>query len=324
VVPSKKCRLVRKTLKRFPDHETFLAVRPNSGQARTRMKVKVHPITGTIGAEVTGVDLAAPISAGLGAELRALLSRHLVLVFRDQHIDLSAQKCLTSVFGTPMHLPYIEPMEEDPEVIRVLKEADDRSGVFGGDWHSDLSFIPEPPAGSVLNAIDLPPYGGDTLFASQAAAWEALSPGLRDLLDGRDAVHVGKPHGVKWAPAPENRSRGAVRMVRGDPEADRERFHPAVLTDPETGRKSLYLNPVYVTRLDGMTEAESRPLLDKLKEHATRPEVSMRLRWTAGTVAVWDNYATLHFAVNDYAGFRREMLRTTFRTRAFAEWRATA
>jgi len=288
------------------------------------MGLQCHPITGTIGAEVEHVDLADPIPAGLGAELRALLARHLVLVFRDQHLDLAAQKRLTAVFGTPMQLPYIEPMAGEPEVVRVLKEAQDRSGVFGGDWHSDLSFLAEPPAGSVLNAIELPPYGGDTLFASQAAAWEALSPGLRDLLDRRDAIHVGKPYGVKWAPPVEEQSCGAIRMVRGDPEADRERYHPAVLTNPGTGRRSLYLNPIYVTRLDGMSEAESRPLLDTLKAHATRPEFCMRLRWTPGTVAVWDNYATLHFAVNDYAGFRREMWRTTFRTRAFADWRAAA
>ena len=282
------------------------------------MATTAHPVTGRIGAEITGVDLAAPIPADLGAELRGLLRRYLVLVFRKQHLDVAAQKRLTAIFGPPMQLPYIQPMAGEPQVIRVLKEADDTSGVFGGDWHSDMSFVSEPPAGSILNAIDVPPYGGDTLFANQAAAWEALSPGLRDLLDGRDAIHVGKPYGVKWAPPADHQTRGAVTMVRGDPEADTERHHPAVLTDPETGRRSLYLNPIYVTRLDGMSEAESRPILETLKAHATRPEFSMRLRWEAGTVAVWDNYATLHFAVNDYAGLRRELLRTTFRPRSFA------
>ncbi len=286
--------------------------------------MELHPVTGAIGAEVTGVDLRRKISADLASALRGALARHLVLVIRDQHLDIPAQKRLTAVFGAPMRLPYIVPMAEEPEVIRVLKEADDRSGVFGGDWHSDMSFVAEPPAGSILNAVEVPPYGGDTLFANQAAAWEALSPGLRDLLDGRDAIHVGKPYGVKWAPPADEQSRGATRMVRGDPEADRERHHPAVLTDPETGRRALYLNPIYVTRLDGMTEAESRPILETLRVHATRPDFSMRLRWTPGTVTVWDNFATLHFAVNDYAGFRREMWRTTFAGQPMTAYRRAA
>lgn len=286
--------------------------------------MEFHPITGLTGAEVTGIDLHQPISDDLAHELREALARHLVLVFRDQHLDRAAQKRLTTAFGQPMRLPYIVPMADDPEVIRVIKEADDRSGVFGGDWHSDMSFVEEPPSGSILNALEIPPYGGDTLFANQAAAWDALSPALRDLLDGRDAIHVGKPYGVRWAPPLEEQSRGAIKMSRGDPTADQERRHPAVLTHPVSGRRSLYLNPTYVTRLDGMTEAESAPVLEVLRQHATRPEFCLRLRWTAGTVTVWDNFSTLHFAVNDYAGFRRELLRTTFRTGAIAEWRKAA
>jgi len=287
------------------------------------MALELHPITGTIGAEVTGIALGADLEP-LAAALREALHRHLVLVFRGQEIDLAAQKRLTAVFGPAQTNPYVTSMEGDEEVIRVVKEADDRSGVFGGDWHSDMSFMAEPPAGSVLRAVEIPPYGGDTLFASQVAAWDALSPAFKTLLDGRDAVHVGKPYGVRWAPPAEEQSRGAIQMVRGDPEADRERFHPAVLTHPETGRRSLYLNPIYVTRLDGMTEAESRPVLETLKAHAIRPEFCCRLRWSSGMVVVWDNYATLHFAVNDYAGFRRELTRTTFGGRPIAEWRAAA
>ena len=284
----------------------------------------LQPITGTIGAEVSGVDLSADIGPDLAADLRAALARHLVLVFRGQSLDIAAQKRATAAFGQPVPLPYIEPMEGEPEVVRVLKEADDRSGVFGGDWHSDMSFVEEPPAGSMLCALEVPAYGGDTLFSSQQAAWDRLSPALKGLLEGRDGIHVGKPYGVKWAPPVEEQSRGAIRMVRGDPEADRERHHPAVLTHPETGRRSLYLNPIYVTRVDGLSEAESRPILDLLRAHATRPEFQMRLRWAPGPVAVWDNFATLHFAVNDYAGVRREMRRTTFRAGAIADWRAAA
>lgn len=283
--------------------------------------MQIHPITGTIGAEITGLDPCRPIGKPDRKALQKALHDHLVLVFRAAHLDLDAQLRLTEVFGRPVPLPYITPMKDQPLAVRVLKEAGDRSGVFGGDWHSDMSFVAEPPAGSLLNAREVPAAGGDTLFANQVAAWHALSPALRDLLDGREAIHVGKPYGVRWAPPEHAQSKGAIEMVRGDPKADEERRHPAVLTHPETGRRSLYLNPIYVTRLSGMTEEESRPVLDILRQHATRPEFSMRLRWRAGDLAIWDNYATLHFAVNDYAGHRREMWRTTFAGPPIADWR---
>jgi len=283
-----------------------------------------RPLTGTIGAEIEGIDLRQPISADLAHALRDALDRRLVIFFRDQFIDVPQQKALTRVFGPLARSTYVEGMPEDPYVIRVIKEAHERGGVFGGDWHSDLSFLAEPPAGSVLSAVEVPPYGGDTLWASQVAAYEALPADLRAILDGRDAVHVGKPHGVKWAPPMETRMTGAIRIVRDDPRADEERFHPAVLTHPVTGRRSVYVNPIYVTRLDGMTEDESRPVLDRLRAHCIRPEFFCRFRWTAGTVAVWDNYSTLHYAVNDYAGFRRLMMRTTFSGRPIAEWRRAA
>jgi taurine dioxygenase len=273
----------------------------------------IQPMTGRIGAEIGGADLRRPIGEDLAAALRAALHRYHVIVFRRQHLDLAQQKALTRVFGPLSRSRYISSgIEGEPDVIRVLKEADERGGVFGGDWHSDLSFLDKPPAGSVLSAHEVPPYGGDTVWASQVAAWESLPERLKRLLDGRKAIHVGKPYGVKWAPPAETRSGASIRMVRGDPEADEERFHPAVLTDPEDGRWSLFLNPIYTVRLDGMSEAESQPVLDEVQRHVTRPEFCVRLRWGAGDVAVWDNFATQHYAVNDYHGFRRLMYRTAF------------
>ncbi len=269
-------------------------------------------LTGRVGAEIEGIDLRRPIAEDAAAALRDALARHAVIFFREQFLDIAQQKALTQVFGPLARSTYIEGMPEDPYVIRVIKEADETGGVFGGAWHSDLSFLEQPPAGSVLNAVEVPPYGGDTLWANQAAAWEALAPDLRALLDGRDAVHVGKPHGVKWSPSMAERMTGPIKIVRDDPKADEERYQPAVLTHPVTGRRSLYVNPIYVTRFDGMTEEESRPVLDRLYAHCTRPEFCCRFRWRPGTLAVWDNFSTLHYAVNDYAGFRRLMYRTTF------------
>ena len=270
-----------------------------------------HPLTTSIGAEVRECELstAGPRDADT---LKKALGRYHVLFFRDQFLTLSAQKHLTSLLGPLLGLPYVTAMEGEPQVIRVLKEGDEAGGVFGGDWHQDFSFLATPPRGSVLSAIDVPPIGGDTLWISQIAAFEALAIPLQELLRGRAAVHVGKPYGAKWAPPVEEQAGGSIKMSRGDPSADQERLHPAVLRDPTTGREGLFLNPTYVTRLEGMTEAASRPFLEEIQKHASRPEFTCRWRWQKGDLVIWDNLFTQHFAVNDYFGHRREMWRTTF------------
>jgi taurine dioxygenase len=274
--------------------------------------LQVRKLTGYIGAEVSGVDLRTPPDEPWSATLRNLLGEHQVLFFRDQHLDIAQQKALTLAFGPLLQLPYVKPMDAEPDVIRVYKGAEERGGVFGGDWHSDFSFLERPPSGSVLCAHTLPPHGGDTIWASQATAWDHLPEPLQQLLLGRDAIHVGKPYGIKWAPPKKAQSGAGVQMSRGDPTADEERRHPAVLENPVTGRRMLFLNPTYVTRFDGLTEAESAPLLDQIQRHITRPEFCVRFTWTPGTVAIWDNIATQHYAVNDYHGFERLMYRTTF------------
>ncbi len=270
-------------------------------------------MTGTIGAEIDGIDLAAPIEAPLADALRAALWRHQVLVFRGQHLDLAAQKRLTAVFGPAMRLPYVTPLDDDPEVIAVLKEASEQKvGVFGGEWHSDFSFLESPPAGSVLNAVEVPEVGGDTVWANQVAAYATLPPDLKEIVDGRNAIHVGKPYGVKYAPPAKARAGTSIRMTRGDTAADREIHHPAVIRHPESGERALFVNPIYTARLDGMTDEQSAPILEALYKHAVRPDFCCRLRWSAGTVAVWDNRTTMHYAVNDYDGTRRLLYRTTF------------
>ncbi|MEM6375398.1 MAG: TauD/TfdA family dioxygenase, partial [Pseudomonadota bacterium] len=193
------------------------------------------------------------------------------------------------------------------------KEADEGgTGVFGGEWHSDFSFLASPPAGSVLNAVEIPKTGGDTVWSAQTAAFSSLPTDLKRFVEGRNAVHVGKPYGVKHAPPSETRANASIKMTRGDAQADRETLHPAVITDPVTGRHALYLNPIYVTRFEGMSEAESAPWLASIYKHAVRPDFSCRLKWQAGDVAIWDNRMTLHYATNDYDGSRRLLYRTTF------------
>ncbi|MBD3664041.1 TauD/TfdA dioxygenase family protein [Sulfitobacter aestuariivivens] len=275
--------------------------------------MQITKLTGFMGADISGVDLRQGISADLGAALCDALRTHGVLVLRNQHLSRADQKRLTAVFGPAMKLPYVEPMKDDPEVIAVLKEASEVNvGVFGGDWHSDFSFLENPPAGSVLNAVEIPHVGGDTLWASQVKAYESLPADLRAHVEGRKAVHVGAPYGVKHAPPKDTQSGASIKMTRGDPAADTERLHPAVITDPVSGAKALYLNPIYVTRLDGMSKQASAPVLAALYKHATKPDFCCRHTWQRGDVAIWDNRMTMHYATNDYDGQRRLLYRTTW------------
>lgn len=281
--------------------------------------MQTHPITGLFGAEITGVDLAAPITDEVASFLRQALADHLVIVLKNQAISEDQHYALTRVFGRPAVNPYAPGPEAHPEMTYIVKEAHERTGVFGGGWHTDLSFLDQPPGGSVLCSLEVPPFGGDTMYCSQQAAWDSLAPALKDLLDGRRVAHVGKPYGIKWAPPLEEQAmKGSTK--RGDPDADRERMHPAVLTHPVTGRKGLYINPTYALRLDGLSEEMSRPILQELFAHCTLPEHSLRIRWEKDMIVVWDNYATQHYAINDYHGHRREMRRIAFWNEGLPAW----
>lgn len=273
----------------------------------------IEPVTPNCGARVTNVDLREPVDETLAEALRQALYRHQVLFLPGQGLNLAQQKSVTALFGEPMRLPYVVPIEADPEVVAVKKTAEEVNvGVFGGDWHSDFSFMEVPPAGSVLNAVTIPPVGGDTLWANQVAAFEALDDETKQQLAERGVIHVGAPYGVRHAPPAATRAATSVRMTRGDPEADRERVQPAVRRHPFSGARALFVNPIYSTRLEGMSEADSAPILARLYRHATRPEFCCRHRWRAGDLVIWDNRASLHYAVNDYDGYDRLLYRTTF------------
>lgn len=271
---------------------------------------RLQPLSPACGAEVTGIDLTRADDAAMQAVFAALAA-HGVLFFRDQQLTPGQQVAVTRRFGTVLRVPYIRHLDAHPDIIAVLKEADERRiSTFGGSWHSDFSFLDEPPSLTLLYAIELPPVGGDTLWASQYAAYDALSPGMQRLLDPLRCVQTAWPHGTRGPgiDAPVSRS---VGMVRGDPAADREVLQPVVRVHPVTGRRALFVNPVYSQRFEGMTEAESRPLLQFLFQHAASPEFCCRLRWEPGTLAVWDNRCLLHLAINDYDGSRRLLHRTT-------------
>jgi taurine dioxygenase len=273
--------------------------------------ISVDPIAGALGAEVSGVNLAEPLGNSVAAELRRAFVEHLVLFFRGQTLTPERHLAASRLFGPIVRMPYVKHMDEYPDIIAVLKEADERNiSTFGNAWHSDFSFLEEPPMGSLLYAREVPAHGGDTIWANMYAAYDALSPGMKRMLDPLRALHSGRPYGTGGVPK-DLRSSRSIGIERDKPEADREVAQPVVRVHPESGRKALYVNSIYTVRFETMTEAESRPLLDYLYEHCTRPEFTCRFRWETGSLAIWDNRCTLHYAVNDYDGTRRLMHRTT-------------
>ena len=273
--------------------------------------IEVRPIAGALGAEIQGIDLARPLGNAATVELRQAFTDHLVLFFRDQQLTPEQHLAFSRLFGPLVRMPYVKHLEEYPDIIAVLKEADERKiSTFGNAWHSDFSFLEEPPMGSVLYGREVPAYGGDTIWSNMYDAYEALSDGMKRMLLGLKAMHAGRPYGRGGLPKDLKVSR-SIKIERDIPEADKEIAQPVVRLHPESGRKALFVNSIYTTRFEGMTEAESRPILHFLYQHCQRPEFTCRFRWAQGSLAVWDNRCTMHYAVNDYDGQRRLMHRIT-------------
>ena len=278
----------------------------------TYRHLEVQPIAGALGAEIRGVDLSRHLSDDVFEEVRGALHDHLVIFFRDQtltpeqHIDFSAR------FGELLEVPFVRALEGFPTILPVMKgKSESKKRLFGGLWHTDMSYAEEPPLGSALYGRVIPPYGGDTMLANMYRAYDALSDQLKQILDGLYAVHSPvRSYGAGGAVV--NNGDPAHKMdVRTDGRATNEVTHPVIRIHPSTGKKALYVNSTYTLRFDGMTQEESEPLLQFLYRHAGRPEFTCRFRWTPGALALWDNRCTQHLAMNDYDGFDREMHRTT-------------
>jgi taurine dioxygenase len=271
------------------------------------LKLVIRKTAGALGAEISGVDLSRELDEAVVAEIRQALVEHQVIFFRGQTLSPPQQLAFGRRFG-PLNIhPYVSGMADHPEVMEIIKEPSDKVN-FGGGWHSDMSFLEHPSIGSILYAVELPDWGGDTLFASQAAAYEALTPGLRATLDSLRAVHsAGREYSSTGHSA---QKRSSMKVVEAEG-ATGEFVHPVVLTHPETGRKALYVNPAFTMRFEGWSKRESKPLLDFLFEHCRYEAFTTRFVWTPGSVAFWDNRSVWHFALNDYPGQRRHMRRVT-------------
>ena len=272
------------------------------------MAITVEPISGTVGAEVRGVDLSAVVDDAAVAEIRQAFLDHHVLFFRDQALSPEAQMRFGRCFGELDTHPFVEGMDAHPEVIEVVTDPEDRLN-FGGGWHADVTFLEQPDLGSILYAVDVPGFGGDTLFANQHAAYDALSDTMKGLLDGLVARHSAGPQYAEGGYSTRSKS----MKTKSADEADRVVRHPLVRTHPETGRKALYVNRAFTVGIEGMHAGESKALLEYLFTHAVREPFTCRFRWSPGSVAMWDNRSVQHYALYDYRGQHRHMRRITIK-----------
>ena len=266
----------------------------------------IEPLAGALGAEIRGMSLQEEAS---WEEIRRAFLKYSVLVFRDQQLEPDDMMRVGARFGEPCFYPFVTGLEGYPFIFEVVKEESETVN-FGGNWHSDTTYLPQPPLATLLYALETPAHGGDTLFSSTYAAYDALSEGMRAVLDKLVGVNSASLK-VTGGRRKMHSTIGSMK-VHGIENADGyEAEHPVVRTHPDTGRKALYVSRSHTIRFKDMSEEESRPLIDFLQAHQTRPEFTCRVRWSPGTLTVWDNRCTQHTAVNDYHGQRRRMRRLT-------------
>ena len=265
--------------------------------------IDVHPVSGALGAEIKGVDISIPLEAEVVSEIRDALLKHLVIFFQNQVITPRQQLHFAEQFGIPTEYPQLKGLPDCPLVTEVIKLEHETLN-FGGVWHSDTTYLQQPPMASLLYAIEIPPYGGDTLFSNQYMAYETLSDGLKKTLSELVAVNTSSKPEVSMTREDRMREAGMELNILSA-------SHPAVRTHPETGNKALFVNKAHTTHFKDWTESESKSLLEFLFQHQVRTEFTCRFRWEKNSLAFWDNRCVQHHPVNDYQGFRRIMHRVT-------------
>ncbi len=267
--------------------------------------MQVKKIAGALGAEIAGIDLTQGVPSALAAEISDVFLAHQVIFFRDQNLTPAQFLQFAQAMGQPIEYPFVKGIDGYPHIIEVKKLEHETSN-FGGIWHSDTTYLAQPPMGSMLLAREVPPYGGDTLFANQYLAYEALSPTMQTLLD--KLVGISSSAKADVSKTREDRLKSDGKDVA--PKAYTAE-HPIVRTHPETGRKALYVNVAHTAGIQGLTPEESAPLLQFLFAHQVKPEFTCRFVWQPHSLAFWDNRCAQHNPVNDYHGFRRVMQRIT-------------
>lgn len=266
---------------------------------------EVVPWIGALGAEVRQLSLSDPLGGKAQEELRAAFSMYRVLSFRGQSLTPEDYLRFATTFGAIGSYPFAAPLDGYPGIVPVMSDGTgDRN--FGGIWHLDSPYFESPPVATLLYGIAIPDSGGDTVFSDLCSAYQALSPGMRRMLGGLNAVYTAAAvhgHGASDVKL------GSVRRLRDLEMAEREQIRPIVDTHPRTGEPILSISRFHISRFEGMTEQESAPLLDYLAAHSVHPIFTSRIRWEEGTVVLLDNRCVLHMGLNDYPGRRREVHR---------------
>jgi len=280
-------------------------VAQTDNSASAPQTLDIRPVAGALGAEISGVDLSRDLSDETVTDIRQALLNHQVIFFRDQDITPDQHLAFAKRFGETVEYPLVKGLEGYPEIMTVVKLENEKLN-FGGLWHSDMSYVEEPPMGSILVARELPPYGGDTIFANMYLAYEMLSDGMKKLLEPLKGVSVSNL--PKVVATRKERFKAGAKV---ESETVLTATHPVIRTHPETGRKLLYVNGAHTIRFEGMSDEECAPLLEYLFEHQTRPEFTCRFVWEPGSIVFWDNRSTQHNPVNDYHGYKRVMHRIT-------------
>lgn len=273
--------------------------------------LEARPLSGALGAVLYGANLKDHDNTAMWDELRQALIEFKVIAIRGQTLTPTEQFAAAARFGEPSYYPFAKGLDEVPQITPIIKEPADRLN-FGNGWHSDTPYLAQPPRYTTLYALQIPPKGGDTLFANTQLAYDELSAGAKRLADGLVGVFSAS---LKYRPGGDRQTHHAritSMPVTNMENANRyESQHPIARTHPQTGKKAIYCSLTHTLHLDNMTERESQPIIKMLHEHATTPDFTCRLRWEAGDFTIWDNACTMHNAVNDYHGYRREMRRLT-------------
>ena len=274
------------------------------------MSIEISPREASCGAFIRGLDLRSELPSADVAAIRAAWLKHQVVAFPDQQLDIADIERFASYMGPNGEDPYIEAIAGHPRVVQVKREPDEKTPIFAETWHSDWSFLPRPPAATVLYGNIIPPVGGDTLFANQYAAWEGLPNTMKSLLRNKLAIHSARKGYARDGMYGEKDKGRSMAIKYGD-SALRTQLHPLARTHTETGRVALFVSPGYTTGVHGMPEDESLDLLRELYAHQARPEYIYRHKWSQGMLVIWDNRCVIHSATGGYEGHRRLLHRIT-------------
>lgn len=292
--------------------QSSLDAHPVLAHPRSYRHITVEPLTGVLGAEISGIDLREPLVPETWQEIRQAFADHQVVFFPEQKLTHDQHLAFSRYFGDVTRVPQLRSVEGQLDVQIIRRLATDTGRIIGENWHADSTYLDAPPAAVVMRAVDVPQYGGDTGFLSMYAAYEALSEGYKTMLESLNVVHSAtRIFGSAYLVQGRKYDSAAARTDLSLEEGDREVSHPLVCTHAVSGRKFLYLNKTYAQRIEGLTNEESAPILSFLYEHCARFDFTCRVRWRNDQILVWDNRCTMHRAIPDYTGQHRYLTRVT-------------